>query len=53
MKYERKLMSGGRDNSYLCFYIPKDLADKYHMKKGQTVTITDNDNIILTIKTKD
>ena len=52
MNYQRKLMSGGRDNSYLCFYMPKEIVDKYHMKKGEKVTIVDDGNIILVLNKK-
>ena len=51
MTFEVKLRAGGRDQSYLEFYIPRDLIDKYNMKAGQTITLDDdqNDGLILMV----
>ena len=37
-------MSGGREKSYLHFYIPTEIIEKCGWKKGDTIAITDTNS---------
>jgi hypothetical protein len=43
-EHDIKLHAAGRDSQYLAFYMPRDIVERYNLKKGQTIKIDDGDN---------
>lgn len=43
-EHDVKLHADGRDGVYLSFLMPREIVERYNLKKGQTVRIDDGDN---------